>query len=79
MKRGFIVYFDGVEFYDGEEENLNTFILGICNLEYDQEENELHVYLRRPGLLIGKGGRTMKRVEEYLECKIVVHEVNLMK
>jgi ribosomal protein S3 len=37
------------------------------------------VHLRRPGLLIGKGGRTINALAEYLDCKIDIVEVDLYK
>ena len=76
-KRHFIIAMDGVTnatppmFY-----SLNTFILGVTNLDY--EDGELHVWLRRPGLLIGKQGRTLDAVEKRIGVKIKIHEVNLI-
>jgi len=72
IKSLFLNYFDG--FY-ARQNTANTFAMGVCKLEY--ENKKLTVHLRRPGLLIGKGGQTIDALAEYLECKIVIVEVNL--
>ena len=51
----------------------------IEHIEYKDKENELVVHLRRPGLLIGKGGRTIDALAKQLDCKIGIVEVNLQK
>lgn len=73
----FMTYFDGVYDIQPRVKNLNTFILGVCKLSFDENENTLHVYLRRPGLLIGKAGENIKALQEYLDCNVYVHEVRL--
>lgn len=73
----FITYCDD-SFSTAPEEGLpSTYQTGICHLVYDETNNVLHVHLRRPGLLIGKGGRTINKLEEILKCKIELHEVVL--
>lgn len=75
----FITYFDGCYGYDPEPNTSGTFAMGVCKLEYKDDQNELTVHLRRPGLLIGKGGRTIDALAKQLDCKIVIVEVNLQK
>jgi ribosomal protein S3 len=75
IKSLFITFFDG--FY-AEPKNYNTFAMGICKLEYKEKENELTVYLRRPGALIGTSGHTIDAIERHLDCKIKIVEVNLL-
>lgn len=77
VKSLFCTYFDGCYGIDPAENVPNTFEMGICKLEY--KEDVLAVHLRRPGLLIGKGGRTIDGLAKYLECKVEVVEVDLRK
>jgi hypothetical protein len=53
----------------------STFEMGLVGLEFNEELNELTVSLRRPGLLIGKGGKGIKELEDFLGCKVKVKEV----
>ena len=75
FKSLFITYFDGCYGVDAEPNTSNTFTMGVCKLEY--KENELTVHLRRPGLLIGKGGGIIDALSKHLDCKIGIVEVNL--
>jgi hypothetical protein len=50
---------------------------GICHLCYDEKNNILHIHLKRPGILIGKGGRVINLLEKELGCKFQLHEVVL--
>jgi len=75
IKSLFLTYFDGCYGCDAEPNTANTFAMGVCKLEY--ENNKLTVHLRRPGLLIGKGGKTIDALAEYLGCKIGIVEVDL--
>jgi hypothetical protein len=79
LKSLFLTYFDGGFGVDAEPNTANTFAMGVCKLEYKDEQNELIVYLRRPRLLIGKGGRTIDALTKQLDCKIGIIEVNLQK
>ena len=56
-------------------EGLDSYRLGICKLEV--VDGEFHVYLRRPGLLIGAKGETLHKLENEMGRKIYVHEVVL--
>ena len=77
IKSLFLTYFDGC--YGVEPETTsNTYSMGVCKLEYVETDNKLIVHLRRPGLLIGKGGRTIDALEKHLDCNIDIVEVNLM-
>ena len=75
----FITYFDGCYNIEPEPNVPNTFSMGICKLDYNDKSNTLTVYLRRPGLLIGRGGELINKVGCYLNCKIDIIEVNLLK
>lgn len=75
----FLTYFDGCYGIDAEPNTSNTFAMGVCKLEYDEKENKLTVQLRRPGLLIGKGGLTINALQKHLDCKIEIVEINLLK
>lgn len=70
----FMLYFDGVANYIEPMVICNTYQLGLCDLSYDGDSNELTVTLRRPGLLIGEGGKDIDRLEKYLDCKIKIKE-----
>lgn len=76
-KNLFLIYFDGCYGIDAVENTSNTFAMGVCKLEY--KDNTLTVHLRRPGLLIGKGGCIIDALAKHLECKIDIVEVNLLK
>tara|TARA_B110000977_G_C10614254_1_gene313498 strand:+ start:25 stop:450 length:426 start_codon:yes stop_codon:yes gene_type:complete len=76
IKSLFETYFDGC--YDVEpqvKDNPSTYSMGICKLDYNVNTNKLTVSLRRPGLLIGKGGRTIDKLKEWLECEIAIIEI----
>ena len=75
----FLNYFDGGHEFDPHPNTCNTFMMGVCKLEYDENDNRLTVHLRRPGLLIGKGGETINAVQNYLDCKISIIEVSLLE
>ena len=57
--------------------NIDSYKLGICKLEYDN--GIFHIYLRRPGLLIGLHGNTIEAVQKHLGVSISIHEVDLLK
>jgi hypothetical protein len=77
VKNLFLIYFDGCYGIDPVENTSNTFTMGVCKLEY--KDNTLTVHLRRPGLLVGKGGCIIDVLAKHLECKIDIVEVNLLK
>jgi ribosomal protein S3 len=52
-----------------------TLFMGVTCVEYDEDENTLHIHLRRPGLLIGKGGVSLESLQRELGSKIRIHEV----
>lgn len=78
-KMQFINYFDGGYEFDPHPNTFNTFMMGVCKLDFDEKENKLTVHLRRPGLLIGKGGKTIDDFQKYIGCKIDIVEVSLLK
>ena len=61
-------YFDGCYEVDPIEKNITTYSLGITNIEFHFEKDLLilSITLLRPGLLIGKGGRTIDKLSEHL-------------
>jgi len=75
----FIAIIDGVTEYGCEPmvKGLDSFTLGICKLDFDGEK--LHVYLRRPGLLIGNKGETLKHIIDIFGSDIKVYDVILTK
>jgi hypothetical protein len=77
LKSLFVTYFDGCYGFDPEPNTTNTFAMGVCKLEY--KDGTLTVHLRRPALLIGKGGRIIDALCKHLDCKICVVEVDLLK
>jgi len=79
IKSLFVTYFDGCYGTEPVPDTLTTYRMGVCKLEYKDTENELVVHLRRPGLLIGKGGRTRNALIKYLESGIAIIEVDILK
>lgn len=77
IKSLFVTYFDGCYDVDPRPNVPNTFTMGVCKLEYDASDNCLEVSLRRPGLLIGKGGETIDGLKKYLKCGIKIIEITL--
>jgi hypothetical protein len=76
IKSLFETYFDGCYGVEPQEpNNPSTYAMGVCKLEWDEKENNLTVHLRRPGLMIGKGGSAFDKLKEWLECKISIVEV----
>lgn len=75
----FSIFFDGVYDIEPFENTSNTYSMGVCKLEYNEKRNVLTVHLRRPGLLIGKGGNTIDRLEKYIGCKVSIVEVDIFK
>jgi hypothetical protein len=73
----FITHFDGCYGFDAEPNTPSTYAMGVCKLDYIEKENRLMVHLRRPGLLIGKGGETINTLSERLGINIGIVEVNL--
>ena len=73
----FLTYFDGCYNVEPEPDTPSTYQMGVCKLEYFEQTNTLMVHLRRPGLLIGKGGRTINKLQEDIGCKIDITEVIL--
>ena len=77
-KRALSIYENFMSYFDGNyslSKYGNTYSLGVIHLHYDENKNTLIVYLRRPGLLIGKGGVQFDELQSYLECKIKIVEV----
>ena len=62
--RKFMIYFDGVPYYVDPIAKSSTYELGLTDLKMI-DENVLQVQLRRPGILIGKGGWDYDKLVEY--------------
>lgn len=73
LYRRFIEYFDGLNYWVEPVVNLSTYQMGLCGLKL-LSDGTLEVTLRRPGLLIGYHGRTIKEVEKFLDVKIIIKE-----
>ncbi len=78
-KSNFLTYFDGVYDIAPKPNVSNSYEMGITKLEFDELKKTLTVHLRRPGLLIGKGGRIINDVSDYLGCKINIVETKLLE
>lgn len=73
VKMRFMFYFDGAPHYSEPIAISSTYQLGLTNLKLI-DENILEVELRRPGLLIGKGGRDIEKLKKYLDIEIKIKE-----
>ena len=76
-KSNFLTYFDGCYQIEATPNTPSTFTMGLCKLEYKEKENLLIAHVRRPGVLIGKGGKTINDLQKYLGCKVGIKEINL--
>ena len=77
IRMHFLNLIDGGYDFEPVFEGINSFRVGICKLEFIN--NVFHIYLRRPGLLIGKKGETINKISKELNVKIHLHEINLLK
>lgn len=75
----FITYFDGCDGITPEPNVPSTYQMGVCKLEYVEMKNKLIIHLRRPGLLIGKGGKTIDTFSKWICASIEIVEVNLFE
>lgn len=68
LKSLFRSYFEGVGDYVEPIDALSIFSLGITDIQFEFKPDviEMIITLERPGLLIGKGGRTIDGVTEFL-------------
>lgn len=74
--RGFELFHDGAhDMSPINPQGAGTYTMGVTKLYYKEEENELHVHVRRPGLLIGERGKNINALQEFLECTVHIHEV----
>lgn len=75
FKSYFHIYFEGIDCDDAIDPHLiSTF--GITGLRFEFKDGFLHIWviLERPGLLIGKGGKTIDGLNKWLESsKMIVH------
>jgi ribosomal protein S3 len=73
--RSFMTACDGVGEWLEPVSNCSTTQMGVTQLYYDIKNNKLHVFLQRPGLLIGKAGSNIDIIEKYINCQIKIHEI----
>ena len=71
----FMLFCDGCYDYIEPLSSASTYQMAVTKLYYDNTDNVLHIHLRRPGILIGKGGSNYNSLKEYLGCEIHIHEV----
>ena len=79
VKSMFLTYFDGLYNIPPKKGVSDTFTMGVTDLSYDESTKTLTVELRRPGLLIGKSGSTLKTFEEYANVTVKIKEKLLQK
>lgn len=60
---------------DSKKANEEIYKLGVTNI-YVQGKS-IYVILGRPGLLLGKGGKNIEKLQEYLDCSIYIIEDTL--
>lgn len=71
FKSCFRIFFEGI-YYEYTEPIYENYIriinFGVTNLDFDFPKNKMiiTITLERPGILIGKGGRTIDSLKEYL-------------
>ncbi len=58
---------DGFDEHIKAISNCNSYTMGLVRIEYNYESNIINLYVRRPGFLIGKGGRNIEKLENYLK------------
>lgn len=76
IKSLFETYFDGCYGIEPHhQDNPSTYSMGVCKLDFDNKTNTLTVHVRRVGLLIGKAGRTINNLKDWLECEVAIIEV----
>jgi len=69
----FFIFFEGVWNYVEPIIDVSTYSMGVCDLKL-LPNGKFQVTLRRPGLLIGKGGATIGKLEEFLQTKVTIVE-----
>lgn len=67
------MFFEGVSHYVEPTVDISTYTMGVCDLRL-LDNGSFQVTLRRPGLLIGKGGRTIDQLEKVLGVKVKIVE-----
>lgn len=54
--------------------DVTSYTIGLCRI--DETENGITVYVRRPGMLYGKGGQDINALRDYCGFDIDVVEFN---
>jgi len=73
-------FFDGSEYVEPMV-NVSLSSLGITNLSFRRfkKETVITITLERPGLLIGKGGSTIDKLQEYLSTPELPVRINIIE
>lgn len=69
-----------VLFYNGLDAYINNGVSPISDFKirlFKFKNNTFHIYCERPGLIIGKGGKDIDNLSNYLQIKIAIHECSL--
>lgn len=72
--RGFELFFDGCYMVKPDVTKCDTYTMGVSLIQYNEENDTLTVFLRRPGLIVGKGGETIDKLKAYLGCEVNIKE-----
>jgi hypothetical protein len=83
VKKYYSVVYSFLNWVDGEnggsrDSGANSYEMGITQIKYSPDEDSLHVWIRRPGLLIGTAGKRINNIQEWIECPILIHEVKTL-
>lgn len=84
FKMFFRAHFEGWDEIDRPSDYILVKQFGITDFLYEFKDNKLivTVVLCNPGILIGKAGRTIDSLNNYLgrfDCKVIIKESNLWK
>lgn len=91
LKRLFRYFFEGYDIFDGHHSEPQVDIpisqFGITNLEFNETKKgtEFTITLDRPGILIGKAGQTLYKIQNYLsehhtrQVKILIIESTIWR
>lgn len=74
IKELFLICDHGKEFFDDCDTFSTTHRMGVTHIDYNIKTKTMLITLRRPGMLIGKAGEHINRLQERLGCKIEIEE-----
>ena len=75
LRTKFLSLCDGEYGFEPEESFPSSYEMGVCDFDINGDTGRFVIYLRRPGILIGKQGKTIEKMEKLLECKIEIKEI----